>query len=64
MRRARTPACIVVPRRPSAACTWRPELVSYSAHRLKLGAMRAALIDETLAAHDSWEMEAHLIVPE
>jgi hypothetical protein len=54
MRRARTPAFVVVPRWPSA--TWRPELLSYSAHRLKLGAMRAQ--------HDSWEMEAHLIVPE
>jgi hypothetical protein len=62
MRRARTPACIVVPRWPSAA--WRPGLLSFSAHRLKLGAMRAALIDETLAVHDSWEVEAHLIVPE
>jgi hypothetical protein len=62
MRRARTPACIVVPRWPSAA--WRPELLSYSAHRLKLRAMRPALIDETLAVHDSWEMEAQLIVPE
>lgn len=61
MRRGKAPACIVVPR--WAGAVWRAELLAHSSHRVKLGSVRAVLLDKAVAMHPSWEMEAHLITP-
>jgi hypothetical protein len=61
MRRSRRPACIVLPAWKSAV--WRAELHAYSTQRMRLGSMRAALVQEAVASHDGWELEAHLIMP-
>lgn len=63
MRRARRPGCIVVPTWPGPATR---ELHTYSSHRLRLGEMSKLLHENAqhAIAHASWEMEAHLIIPE
>lgn len=67
MRRARKPACIVVPKWRGES--WWPELASHSVARMQLGAIGEVMTEEACkkigsGMHKGWQMEAHLIMPE
>jgi hypothetical protein len=65
MRRARKPACIVVPLWPGRA--WRADLLHLSEASLSLGHWKNVLSAASLRGameHANWVMEAHLIVPQ